>query len=106
MKEKTTYMSRFRIARNNRTTDRKLFQARIETALVEDVSLLVKWSNRDKNEIVAELLKYALSQESEFQAYKATLHRQSATLATDTAVTSAKRPVSDRRTNQIAAIAN
>jgi hypothetical protein len=64
-------MARFKIIRNNTNTVRKLLQARIETALVEeDVNLLVKWSNRDKNEIVAELLKYALSQEADFQAYK------------------------------------
>lgn len=65
-------MSRFRIVRNDRDTDRKLLKARIETALVEDVNLLVKWSNRNKSDIVSELLRYALSQESEFQAYKAT----------------------------------
>ena len=69
-------MSRFRIARNDRNPDRKLLRAHIEATLVEDVSLLVKWSNRDKSDIVAELLRYALSQESEFQAYKATLQRQ------------------------------
>ena len=63
-------MARFKIIRNNTNNDRKLLQARIETALVEDVNLIVKWSNRDKNEIVAELLKYALSQEEDFQAYK------------------------------------
>ena len=63
-------MARFKIMRNNTNSDRKLLQARIETALVEDVNLIVKWSNRDKNEIVAELLKYALSQEEDFQAYK------------------------------------
>ena len=68
-------MSRFRIARNDRHTDRKLLKARIETTIVEDVSLLVKWSNRDKSDIVCELLRYALSQESEFQAYKTTLQR-------------------------------
>lgn len=65
-------MSRFRIARNDRNIDRKLVKARIETALVDDVNLLVKWSNRDKSDIVSELIRYALSQESEFQAYKAT----------------------------------
>jgi len=70
-------MARFKIMRNNTNSDRKLLQARIETALVEDVNLIVKWSNRDKNEIVAELLKYALSQEEDFQAYKRTLTQSS-----------------------------
>jgi hypothetical protein len=70
-------MARFKISRNNTNTDRKLLQARIETALVEDVNLIVKWSNRDKNEIVAELLKYALSQEEDFQAYKRSVSQPS-----------------------------
>ena len=70
-------MARFKINRNNANTDRKLLQARIETALVEDVNLIVKWSNRDKNEIVAELLKYALSQEEDFQAYKRSVNQPS-----------------------------
>lgn len=65
-------MSRFRIARNDRNTSRKVLRAHIEATLVEDVRLLVKWSNRNKSDIVSELLRYALSQESEFQAYKAT----------------------------------
>ena len=72
-------MARFKITRNNTNTDRKLLQARIETVLVEDVNLIVKWSNRDKNEIVAELLKYALSQEEDFQAYKRSLTQTSLT---------------------------
>jgi len=69
-------MSRFRIAHNDRNTDRKLLKARIQATLVEDVKLLVRWSKRDKSDFVSELLRYALSQESEFQAYKATLQRQ------------------------------
>ncbi len=72
-------MARFKISRNNTNTDRKLLQARIDMALLEDVNLLVKWSNRDKNEIVAELLGYALSQESDFQSYKRSINQQSST---------------------------
>ncbi len=72
-------MARFKIIRNNINSDRKLLQARIETALVEDVNLIAKWSNRDKNEIVAELLKYALSQEEDFQTYKRSVNQPSLT---------------------------
>lgn len=101
-------MSRFRIARNNHNTDRKLLQARIETALVEDVNLLVKWSNRDKNEIVAELLRYALSQESQFQAYKTALCRQPVpgVNASDVAPATRKTLATDRRTQPPTAAAN
>ena len=72
-------MSRFKIVRNNTNADRKLLQARIETGLVEDVNLLVKWSNRDKNEIIAELLRYALSQEADFQSYRQSVRQQAIT---------------------------
>jgi hypothetical protein len=79
-------MSRFKIVRNNTNSDRKLLQARIDTALVEDVNLLVKWSNRDKNEIIAELLRYALSQEVDFQLYRLSVRQQATTSMDSSAV--------------------
>ena len=86
-------MARFKITRNNTNTDRKLLQARIETALVEDVNLIVKWSNRDKNEIVAELLKYALSQEDDFQAYKRSVNQHSVADMVKKPVEGARQPL-------------
>ena len=79
-------MSRFKIVRNNTNTDRKLLQARIESSLVEDVNLLVKWSNRDKNEIIAELLRYALSQEADFQSYRQSVRAQTSTSVDNSSV--------------------
>ena len=86
-------MARFKIMRNNTNSDRKLLQARIETALVEDVNLIAKWSNRDKNEIVAELLKYALSQEEDFQAYKRSLNHSTTADMGKKPVESARQPL-------------
>ena len=45
-------------------------QATIEESIGADLALLGKWSNNDKNYIVNELLRFALSQDGEFQAYK------------------------------------
>jgi hypothetical protein len=45
-------------------------QATIEESIAADLALLGEWSNNDKNYIVNELLRFALSQDSEFQAYK------------------------------------
>jgi len=76
-------MGRFRINRNNAKEQKQLLQAKLETTLVEDVNLLCKWSGNEKNYVIAELLRYALSQESEFQDYKRSLqqHGSAASLA-------------------------
>ena len=79
-------MGRFRIARNNTKEQRQLLQAKLETSLVEDVNLLCKWSGNDKNYVITELLRYALSQESEFQEYKNSLRQQSATTTSVSAI--------------------
>lgn len=72
-------MSRFKISRNNNQEQKLLLQAKLDASLVEDVNLLSKWSGNEKNYVIAELLRYALSQESDFQAYKQTLTKQPAT---------------------------
>ncbi len=71
-------MGRFRINRNNTKEQKQLLQAKLETSLVEDVNLLCKWSGNEKNYVIAELLRYALSQESEFQEYKKSLQQHGA----------------------------
>ena len=61
---------KFKIERGiSRITHVKL-QATIEESIVADLALLGEWSNNDKNYIVNELLRFAPSQDSEFQAYK------------------------------------
>ncbi len=72
-------MSRFKINRNNNREEKQLLQAKLDASLVEDVNLLSKWSGNEKNYVIAELLRYALSRESDFQAYKQTLAKQPAT---------------------------
>jgi hypothetical protein len=48
-------------------------QASIEESIAADLLLMSEWSNNDKNYIVNELLRFALSQEAEFQAHKESL---------------------------------
>src|SRR6266446_2544802 len=68
--DKEISMSKFRIERGiSRITHVKL-QATIEESIAADLALLGEWSNNDKNYIVNELLRFALSQDSDFQAYK------------------------------------
>ncbi len=63
-------MGKFKIEKGISRISRVKLQATIEEAIAADLALLGEWSNNDKNYIVNELLRFALSQDSEFQAYK------------------------------------
>jgi hypothetical protein len=95
-------MGRFRIARNVNKEQKQLLQAKLDSSLVEDVNLLCKWSGNEKNYVIAELLRYALAQEQEFQRYKLSSQRGAAepiALAT----TDRREPTSERRPQTAAA---
>lgn len=68
-------MSRFKITRINNKEEKQVLQVKLEASLAEEVNLLCKWSGNEKNHVVAELLRYALSQEADFQQYKQTVGR-------------------------------
>src|SRR5260370_3383746 len=63
-------MNKFKIEKGISRITRVKLQATIEESIAADLGLLGEWSNNDKNYIVNELLHFALSQDSEFQAYK------------------------------------
>jgi hypothetical protein len=63
-------MSKFKIEKGISRVTRVKLQATIEESIAADLVLMGEWSNNDKNYIVSELLRFALSQDSEFQAYK------------------------------------
>ena len=63
-------MSKFKIEKGISRINRVKLQATIEESIAADLALLGEWSNNDKNYIVNELLRFALSQDSEFQTYK------------------------------------
>ena len=66
-------MTKFKIEKGVSRIARVKLQATIEESIAADLALLGEWSNNDKNFIVNELLRFALSQDSEFQAYKASV---------------------------------
>jgi hypothetical protein len=66
-------MTKFKIEKGASRITRVKLQATIEESIAADLALLGEWSNNDKNYIVNELLRFALSQDSEFQAYKASV---------------------------------
>ncbi len=63
-------MTRLKIIRTNREERKRLLQAKLSTSLVDDINLMCQWSGNDKGYVIAELLRYALSMEPDFQAYK------------------------------------
>ena len=94
-------MGRFRITRNINQEQKQLLQAKLDSSLVADVNLLCKWSGNEKNYVIAELLRYALNQEPEFQKYKRSLQpgvAGSIPLAADR-----REAVSDRKSQSAAA---
>ena len=66
-------MARFKINRINNKEEKQVLQVKLEASLVEEVNLLCKWSGNEKTFVVAELLRFALRQEADFQRYKQTL---------------------------------
>ena len=92
-------MGRFRITRNNNKEEKQLLQAKLDSSLIEEVNLLCKWSGNEKNCVIAELLRYALSQESEFQKYKQSLPRAAPTEPTTMVAPESQRrePASERK---------
>ncbi len=66
-------MPRFKLNRNSETEEKQLFQAKLPKSLIQEINLMVKWSGNEKNYVTAELFRYALSQENDFQQYKRSL---------------------------------
>ncbi len=50
---------------------RAKLQSSIDQTVADDVELLAEWSNNETNYVVNELLRFALTQEEDFQKYKA-----------------------------------
>src|SRR5713226_3767524 len=66
-------MGKFKIEKGASRVSRVKLQATIEESIAADLSLMCEWSNNDKNYVVNELLRFAVSEDSEFQAYKQSL---------------------------------
>ena len=73
-------MARFKINRNNNKEEKQVLQVKLDASLAEEVNLLCKWSGNEKNYVVAELLRFALRQEADFQQYRQTATRGSASV--------------------------
>lgn len=63
-------MSKFKIEKGVSRINRVKLQASIEEPVAAELALMCEWSNNDRNYVVNELLRFALSQDADFQAYK------------------------------------
>lgn len=66
-------MSKFKIEHGASRINLVLLKINIEDTISQDLDLLATWSDNDRKYLVNELLRFALTQEEDFQRYKATL---------------------------------
>jgi hypothetical protein len=65
-------MSKLKLEHGVSRIRRAKLQSSIDQTVAEDIELLAQWSNNETNYIVNELLRFALTQEEDFQKYKTT----------------------------------
>jgi len=66
-------MSKFKIEHGASRVNLVLLKTNIEDTISQDIDLLATWSANDRKYLVNELLRFALTQEEDFQKYKASL---------------------------------
>ena len=83
-------MSKFTIEKGISRITRVKLQASIEESIAADLALLCEWSNNDRNYVVNELLRFALTQNGEFQSHKASAAPTLPTAASESQTTAKK----------------
>ncbi len=63
-------MGRFKIGKGISRVKRVKLQASVEESIAEDLAIMSERSNNDRNYVVNELLRFALAQDGDFQAFK------------------------------------
>jgi hypothetical protein len=64
-------MSRLKLEHGISRIRRAKLQSSIDQTVADDIELMAEWSNNETNYVVNELLRFALTQEEDFQKYKA-----------------------------------
>lgn len=91
-------MSKLKIEHGASKVNLVLLKTNIEGSISQDIELMATWSDNDRKYIVNELLRFALTQEEDFQKHKASI-------AANTArpVSSAKPVLSPDKSSPVAA---
>ena len=66
-------MSKFKIEHGASRVNLVLLKTNIEDTISQDIDLLAAWSGNERKYLVNELLRFALTQEEDFQKYKSSL---------------------------------
>lgn len=66
-------MSKFKVEHGASKVNLVLLKTSIEDTISQDIELLATWSDNDRKYVVNELLRFALTQEEDFQKHKASL---------------------------------
>jgi hypothetical protein len=64
-------MSKFKVEHGASKVNLVLLKTNIEDSISQDIDLMSTWSNNERRYLVNELLRFALTQEEDFQRYKA-----------------------------------
>jgi hypothetical protein len=82
-------MSKLKLEHGVSRIRRAKLQSSIDQTIADDIELLAQWSNNETNYVINELLRFALTQEEDFQKYKAS------------AATNASRPVASSKVSPV-----
>ena len=88
-------MSKLKLEHGVSRIRRANLQSSIDQTVADDIELLAEWSNNETNYVVNELLRFALTQEEDFQKYKASATANAARSAV--AAESSSTPINNRR---------
>jgi hypothetical protein len=77
-------MSKLKLEHGVSRIRRAKLQSSIDQTVADDIELLAEWSNNETNYVINELLRFALTQEEEFQRHKASSPTTSARTAAPT----------------------
>jgi hypothetical protein len=94
-------MSKLKIERGASRVRRVALKTTIDGTVADDLELMCEWSANETSYIVTELLRFALAQSDEFQAYKQSRGQQP-----ESATASAASPKSDRPRDRPSSAAN
>ena len=64
-------MSKLKLEHGVSRIRRAKLQSSIDQTVADDIELLAQWSNNETNYVVNELLRFALTQDEDFQKFKA-----------------------------------
>jgi len=63
-------MSKLKLEHGVSKIRRAKLQSSIDQTVADDIELLAEWSNNETNYVINELLRFALTQDEDFQKYK------------------------------------